>query len=1118
MSRLIENCGRKTEMLKRIIVFILCFSFCIDTYAVSASYLRENRLSGRMSLEETSDSIVMDENESEKDEIVGFDNFEVGDHYIRFYDDERPSLEQVVSMMPKSLMVFFRGESEARSIPVSWYAITEDYENQDKYYYQFNPKWDNELYELSKDIDEYEDVPYIGVFIESSAVNKRRAKSGTPVTGKANETAVYNFLRNNMNVNTAVACGVLANIQCESAFNPNSSTIDTNNLQSYGLCQWNGGRNTALRSYCQNNGYSYSSVEGQMRYLQHELSTSEKSAWSKISGQANTSSGAYNAGYNWAKYFERCAEYYNGRAQFVERANLARDNYWPAYSSNPNPEPEPNIRNYYTPLTCYTVSTGNVTTYTSASGSTVSGYITGSTDQCVISKVYVNGRVEVTYPTPSGPKLAYANLSDFISNSYAVTNYNYSVSSNTDVYRRKDLSETIGKAFSTDSIVVVGESEGLLQIIYPISGGYKLGWINGNSSSSGGSSGSGSSYSVDSRFPTPISAYTNKSSNVTTYSAVNGGATGAIFTTDLCTISEVYTNGWCKVTYPTSSTPKTAYTEFSNFLDTGCSVTPANYNPGQTLTVYTRKDLSATFGSVWSTDNCKTVASTGNLRQIIYPLDAGGYKMGWINLPVSTPTVNWPMPLKAYINSATDRAAVYESINTNPGYGQIFVDDLCTINAVYENGWVNVTYPTSSTPKTGYVPLSVFVPNQVTAYSVTAAKQIISYQKSNMATQFGYADPGDNCIIVGRSGDKVQMIYPITGGYKLGWAYANDFTKTLTGLSVGTKPAKTSYIEGESLNTSGLVIKASYSDNTTASVTGYTLSGYSSTPGEKTVTVSYSEGGVTKTTAFSVTVAAKTPTKLTITKAPSKVTYLEGQDSFDFSDMAVTVTYNNGASAAVTGYELFGMSTAVGTHPITVKYTENGVSVNTTFTVTVKQKSLISLNAICHVEESEDFTVGCGSELDLSLITVIAEYDNGDYEEITDYTVQGFDSERIGSQTITIAYKGLSAELNVLVVSLTSVMTDPDMILPEDLIVIEKEAFCGCKARWIRLSENVVEIGDRAFADSVNLEQIYIPESTVKISLTAFENHSNILTIYAKDGSYAEFFANKNGFGFVPVE
>lgn len=774
--------------------------------------------------------------------------------------------------------------------------------------------------------------------------------------------------------------------------------------------------------------------------------------------------------------------------------------------------PDPDIRPYYTPLTCYTVSTGNVTTYTSASGSTTSGYITGSTDQCVINTVYVNGRVKVTYPTPSGSKTAYANLSDFISSADAVSEYSYSVSSNTTVYRRKDMSESIGTAYSTDKITVVGESGGHLQIIYPISGGYKLGWISGNSTPSGDTN------TVDTRYPTPVSAYTNKSGNVTTYSAVNGGSSGVIYTSDLCKINEVYTNGWCKVTYPTSSGSKTAYTQFSNFLDSSCSVTPSRFTPSQTLTVYTRKDLSTTFGSVWSTDNCTLVASTGSLRQIIYPLDAGGYKMGWVSLPADVPTVSWPMPLKAYINSPTDRAAVYEGIGTNSGYGQIFVDDLCTINAVYTNGWVNVTYPVSSGTKTGYVPLSVFVPNQITAYSVTAAKQVYTYRKSDMSTQFGYADPGDNCIIIGKSGDRVQMIYPISGGYKLGWAYANDFTKSLTGLSIGSKPTKTTYIEGESLNTSGLVVNASYSDNTTAAVTGYTLSGYSSTPGEKTVTVSYTEGGITKTTAFSVTVKGKSPTKLTITKQPSRVTYLEGNSDFDFSDMTVTVTYNNGTNSVVTGYELFGMSTEIGTHIITVKYTENGVSVSTNFVVTVRAKSLTMIYPVYPEGSSNEIVVNYGEELDLSSIRVIAYYDNGDSEEITDYTVQGFDSTKVGRQVVTLTYQDQSAELAVLVLETTNVMTDPDMVLPANLITIEEEAFRGCGARWIKLSEQVEEIGDYAFADCSNLSQIYIPENTIRISTTAFNGLSNSLTIYGKDGSYAEFYAGKLGLKFVGVD
>ena len=325
--------------IKKAIIIALCGALYINTSALPVKAVGE-KTSVFNSNKETEDEYIVNSDragqETGSKTITGFGEFVIRDHYITIQDSDRPSLEEIVSMMPESLEVQLDGETETSSIPVTWYAITEDYDEQEKYYYQFNPEWDDELYVLSEKLDEYESIPYIGVFVEAAnpvTSGKKNLKSSAPVTGKANETEVYNYLRNNMGVNVAVACGVLANIQCESSFNPTASVIDTNGLESYGICQWNGGRNTALKNYCQNNGYSYSTIQGQMHYLQYELSNSEKSAWSMVNGQENSSSGAYTAGYNWAKYFERCAEYYNGRAQYVERANLARDNYWPAYSS-----------------------------------------------------------------------------------------------------------------------------------------------------------------------------------------------------------------------------------------------------------------------------------------------------------------------------------------------------------------------------------------------------------------------------------------------------------------------------------------------------------------------------------------------------------------------------------------------------------------------------------------------------------------------------------------------------------------------------------------------------------------------------------------------------------------
>ena len=764
------------------------------------------------------------------------------------------------------------------------------------------------------------------------------------------------------------------------------------------------------------------------------------------------------------------------------------------------------------PLTAYTDTEGNVTTYVSSSGNTISGYIEGRTDQCVISKVFENGRVEVEYPTPKGNKTAYAYLADFINSNYAVSYYSYSVSSNTPVYRRRDLSELMGTAYSTDSIIVVGETGGCLQIIYPVSGGYKLGWINGTAGTS--------PYNIDSRYHVPLKSYTNASGNVTTYSAVNGGSTGAIFTGDLCVIQEVYTNGWCKVTYPTSNNDKTAYTQFSNFLDMSCQVTPGSYKPSQTLTVYRRRNLSESFGSVWTTDNCTIVARSGSLCQIIYALDAGGYKMGWVMQAAQPePSMNWPTPLRCYINSSSDKADVYQDIDSNPGYGKIFVDDECTINDVYSNGWVNVTYPVFGGTKTGYVPLSVFVPNSISVYGDIASKQITSYRKSDMANSYGYADRGDNLVIVGKMDGKIQMIYPVSSGYKLAWAYESDFSRMLSSISITTKPRILTYVEGQDIDYSGLQVTASYSDQTTAVVSNYTKSGYNSSPGEKEITITYSENGVTKTAAFSVTVLGKKPIKLQLTKTPSRTVYIEGQTDFDFSDLAATVTYDNGTTAQISNYELFGLSEEIGTHIVTVKYTENGCTVSADFSMTIKAKSLDAISAAAL--NDQELKVENGGYLDKNRIQVIAVYDNGDLQVVTDYTINGLDSSVPGNQILTISYGGKQANLSVVVLepeNKYNVMAAPDMCLPYYITEIRESAFQGCSAKWIRLSERVERIEDFAFADSLTLTQIYIPERTNYISATAFNGLGQALTIYGKSGSYAEFYADKNGYGFVAVK
>lgn len=96
-------------------------------------------------------------------------------------------------------------------------------------------------------------------------------------------------------------------------------------------------------------------------------------------------------------------------------------------------------------------------------------------------------------------------------------------------------------------------------------------------------------------------------------------------------------------------------------------------------------------------------------------------------------------------------------------------------------------------------------------------------------------------------------------------------TRVLASITISTQPTKRNYTKGETLNLSGMVLKAIFNSGNSAVVTGYTTSPANgstlSTTGTITVTVSYSENGVTKTASTTVTVTVKIVTWATGTDA-----------------------------------------------------------------------------------------------------------------------------------------------------------------------------------------------------------------------------------------------------------
>jgi hypothetical protein len=96
-------------------------------------------------------------------------------------------------------------------------------------------------------------------------------------------------------------------------------------------------------------------------------------------------------------------------------------------------------------------------------------------------------------------------------------------------------------------------------------------------------------------------------------------------------------------------------------------------------------------------------------------------------------------------------------------------------------------------------------------------------------------------------------------------------TRVLSSIAIATQPTKRNYTTGETLNLSGMVVKATFNSGNSAVVTSYTTSPANgstlSTTGTITVTVSYSENGVTKTASTTVTVSIKIVTWATGTDA-----------------------------------------------------------------------------------------------------------------------------------------------------------------------------------------------------------------------------------------------------------
>ncbi len=239
---------------------------------------------------------------------------------------------ELTAQMPQTITVSAEDGSEEQ-LPVTW-TTQADYANTDDFYYEFVPQWDTDTYDVAPEAE----VPYIlAQRTDGTVVEADGSRSMNVNASGANATAIFKFLINNMSYSSAAACGVLANIKAESDFNPNCYG---DNGTSYGICQWHNSRFTALKSWCSQNGYDYTTLNGQLYYLKKELSANNdsylyngKTINNKMLTYSASADNAYNAGYYWCYYYEVPAK---RESVAKSRGNVAKNTYWPEFGNSSN--------------------------------------------------------------------------------------------------------------------------------------------------------------------------------------------------------------------------------------------------------------------------------------------------------------------------------------------------------------------------------------------------------------------------------------------------------------------------------------------------------------------------------------------------------------------------------------------------------------------------------------------------------------------------------------------------------------------------------------------------------------------------------------------------------------
>ena len=577
------------------------------------------------------------------------------------------------------------------------------------------------------------------------------------------------------------------------------------------------------------------------------------------------------------------------------------------------------------------------------------------------------------------------------------------------------------------------------------------------------------------------------------------------------TVTATYSNG--------ATQPVTAYT-LSGTLTVGTSTITVTYE-GETTTftvTVTAPDITYTATQTGGTDNAADSTgieftfseSVDSLNLTADDITVGGTAGKGTTLTGTGTTRTLAITVtsagqatvqiaKTGIEAGTKHVTVYKAGQAAP--------TLTGITAVY-NGTATI-YSTT--------PLNNLKENLTVKAQYSNGSEITLSQ--NEYTLSGTLAVGISTVIVSYAGE--TTIFTITVS-----------AKNLTGITLNTASVGKYYSQNETLNLTGLVVTANYSDSTSDAVINYTTSPTNGSPlsttGTITVTVSYTEGAVTRTATFTVTVTIPGTSGLAytrITTGNNANTYSVSRGPLPLVGMVIISGAYNGLPVTEIGVTETGSSAFYGCTGITEITIPNSVTsiVGRAFQNCTSLTSITIPNSVTSSIGISTFS-GCTNLTSITIGDGVTSIGNSAFDGCTSLTsitipnsVTSIGSSAfwgctsLASITIGDGVTSISDSAFGYCDNLTSITVDEgnSNYASHDGILYNKAktSFVLIPPRIsgnVIIPEGVTEIGYNAFYQRTDLTSIEIPASVTSIGYNAFTNCSNLISVTFASGSQLE--------------